>query len=122
MITPLKLEQQLPTGRCPREAHRRHGRLGPAVHEAKHLDSRHARPHELAEFHLGLTWGPVGPARQGGALDGLPHGGMRVAEDERPPRSDVVQVTPAVDVGESGPIRAGDEERCAADRTKGPHG
>ena len=47
---------------------------------------------------------------------------MAVAEDQRPPRADVIEVAIAVDVEEIGPFAAGDEERLAADarRRRGP--
>ena len=46
---------------------------------------------------------------------------MRVAEDERPPRQDVVHVPIAVHVDEVGPLASLDEERRAADRAEGAH-
>ena len=38
-----------------------------------------------------------------------------MAEDHRAPRSDVVEVAPAVDVGEPLPVGPGEEDRLAAD-------
>ena len=40
---------------------------------------------------------------------------VAVAEDQRPPRADVVEVAVAVDVEEVRPLAAGDEQRLAAD-------
>ena len=47
---------------------------------------------------------------------------MRVAEDQRPPREDVVDVAVPVDVDEVRALAAVDEERRAADRLERAHG
>ena len=51
---------------------------------------------------------------------GRSHLGMRVAQNHRAPRADVIDVRVAVDVVEVGPCGAGDERRFAADRAERP--
>ena len=53
-------------------------------------------------------------------LDGLDDARMGVAEDERPPGADVIEVAVAVEVEEVRPFAAGDEERLAADGRRRP--
>ena len=44
---------------------------------------------------------------------------MAVAENHRPPRTDVVEVADAVDVGQPLPLGLPEEDRLAADATEG---
>ena len=55
------------------------------------------------------------------ALDGLEHLGVRVAEDQGPPRADVVDEAVAVDVDQLRALAAVDEERVAPDRAHRAH-
>ena len=47
------------------------------------------------------------------------HHGRRVAEDQRPPGADVVDVLVAVDVPDAAALAAGHERRLAADGAEG---
>src|SRR5439155_7903648 len=49
------------------------------------------------------------------------HGGVAVAEDHRPPRTDVVDIALAFGVEDAGAFGAGDESRRAADRAERAH-
>jgi hypothetical protein len=46
---------------------------------------------------------------------------MRVAEDQRPPGADIVDVALAVGIGDAGAGTGNEEARRPADRTKSPH-
>ena len=56
------------------------------------------------------------------ALDRRHHVRVGVAEDQRPPGADVVDVAVAVDVVEIGALAALDEQRLPAHRAEGAHG
>ena len=51
-------------------------------------------------------------------LDGGHHARMAVAEDQRSPRGDIIEVAVAIDVEEERAFTAGDERRLAADGAK----
>ena len=53
-----------------------------------------------------------------GLFDGLDNARMGVAENERSPGADVIEILVAVDVVEIRPFAAGDEERLTADAPK----
>src|SRR5262249_21581343 len=82
---------------------------------AHHLDGGHGVDDELGELRLGLGGGAEGHAAAHRLLDGADDARVGVAEDQRPPRADVVEVLVAVEVVEVRPVAAGDEQRLAAD-------
>ena len=93
-----------------------HRGLRPRGGHAQHLHALHP-PGDLGrERHLGGRGGAeAGPAcgRRG---ERVQHLGVGVAEDQRPPRADVVDVAVPVDVDELGALAPLDEDRVAPDR------
>src|SRR5216110_1534477 len=47
VVTAFELDDELPTGRRARQAHRGHRRLGAAVYKPHHLEAGHAPPHRF---------------------------------------------------------------------------
>src|SRR5690606_2638127 len=70
---------------------------------------------------LGRSGGAVTQAGCGRRLHGTHHLRMRVTDDHRPPRADVVDVTAALRIGEPGAVCAANERRRATDRAKRAH-
>ena len=54
--------------------------------------------------------------------DGVDHAPMGVAQDQRPPRADPIDVLVAVHVDQRRALAAGDEDRVPADRAHRPDG
>jgi hypothetical protein len=82
------------------------------------------RQHFAQQFgHLDLAFGrrTEGQSLQRRLLHRGDHFRMRVAEDQRPPGADIVDVALAVGVGDARAGTGGEEARRTADRTKGPH-
>ena len=105
VIAAFELDDEVASGRRAGQPHGRHRRLRPAVHEPHHLETRHAPPHFFGELDLGLARRAVRPAALCRLADCLEYGGVRVTEDQRPPRTDVVDV--ALAVGVFGPTPGG---------------
>src|SRR2546428_12344939 len=61
-------------------------------------------------------------ASRRGLVDGRNDGRRGVAEDERAPRAEEVQIGAAVDVPDPRPLSVRDEERVTADSAERPHG
>jgi len=74
------------------------------------------------ELHLPPGGGAVAGALRRGSRDGLDDRRMRVAEDQRTPGADPVDVVVAVDVGDREAGGALDEDRVAPDRVHRPDG
>ena len=114
-----ELDDHVPSGEAAGQADGAHRRLGAGADQAHHLDRRHRLHNQLGKLRL-----PFGGSAEAGTamqsfLDGPDHARMGMAEDERPPRTDVIEVTIAVDVVEIRPFAAGNEDRLAADAAKG---
>ena len=122
VIAALELHDELAARDRAGQPHAGHGRLGPAVHEAHHLETRHAPPHRFGELDFRLARRAVGPAARHGLCHGGEHCGMRVAQDQRPPGADVVQVLAAVDIGDAGAVGVRDKKWRPADCPERPHG
>ena len=120
VVAARELEDELALGGRPGHPHRAHRRLGAAVHEPDHLERRHPAPHELCELHLGLARRAVAPPPPGRYLNRLQHCRVSVAQDERSPGADIVDVGPAIDIGEATPGRARDEKGRPAYCTERP--
>ena len=100
---------------------RRHSNDRPHRGCRNQQDARRAWVDVIAQPDLGLGWSPErGPAasRLDGGLDYLAAG---VAEQQRAPRLDEVDVAAAVDVLDDGAVAAREEARRPADRTVRAH-
>ena len=100
VIAARELDQLVASGEAAREPQRAHRRFGAARTKANRLDRRNHRADELGEFAFGFGRRAVRRTACGCGLHGFDDGGMRVAENERPPRHDVVDVGVAVEIGE----------------------
>ena len=117
-----ELDERLAAGGRAGEPDRAHRRLGARGRHAQHVDARHALADELGELDLAGRRRAVARAERGGRGDGLDHRRVGVAEDQRAPGADVVDVDVAVDVEDLRALGALDEDRVAADRAHRAHG
>ena len=100
---------------------RRHGRLGTGVDQA-HLLDRRPRDDLLGEVHLTRGGRAEARAQRGGLAQRLHHRRVRVAENERAPGADQVDVPTTVGVEEPRTLPPDHEARGAADGTERAHG
>src|SRR5262245_42774746 len=122
VIAPVELHEHIASG-CPtRDADRAHGRLGAGAHEPYHFDRRVRLRDRFGDLDLAGRRCSVARPPSGGGGNGLHHGRRGVTEDEGPPRPDVVDVRPTVDVPETRALGARDGKRLAADTPKGTDG
>ena len=103
-----------------REPQRTHRRLGAGVDEADQLDARHRLLDEPRQLDLERARRAVARALADGLLERRNDARMGVAEDERAPREDVVDVPVPVDVDEVRALTPVDEERRPPDRLERP--
>ena len=122
VVGALELDDLVAPGERARQADGGHGGLGARVDKAHHLDRGHPFDHAPRKIQLERARCAVaGPARRG-LLHRRHHSRVRVPEDERPPRKDVVDVAVTVDVDEIRALAALDEERLPTDGFERPHG
>ncbi len=104
-----------------RDANRAHRRLRAGAHEADELEARHRVADEPREVELEGARRAEARSLAQRLLERGYDPRMRVAEDQRAPREDVVHVAVPVDVDEIRALAAVDEERRAADRLERAH-
>src|SRR5262249_6454799 len=98
MVATFKLDDVLALGKGPRQPDGGHCRFGPGTDKADFLDGGKGCDDLLRQ--LGFAWcacaeaGPIAIR----SLDGLDHGWMRVAKDQRSPGTDIIDVLVAVSV------------------------
>ena len=117
-----ELDDDIPPGVAARDADGAHGRLGAGRHHADHLDGRDAGDDALGQLALALGRRAETRPPADGLLGGRDDARVGVAEDERPPGVDVVEVAVAIEVEQVRPLAACDEQRLAADRPEGAGG
>ena len=99
-----------------------HAGLGAGAHEAEHLDGRDGVDDQSRQTAFQLGGSAEARPPLGGALDRRYDPRVRVAQDQRPPRTDVVDVLASVGIVDARALAALDERRHAAHGSKGPHG
>src|SRR5687768_10298383 len=122
MIAPIELEDAIPAGESARKTDRTQGRLGAARYEAQHLEVWHSFENELTKTQLQLGRHSERRAVLQRSLDSVYDHRMRVAEHERSPREDVVDVFPAVHIADSRSLSARRDDRLSAHTSKRPDG
>jgi hypothetical protein len=123
VVAARELEDAVAAGRAAREPERAHRRLRPGGDEPHLLDRGNGVDELLGERHFALRRRAVGRSCGGGLLYGLDHLGIGVAEDERAPGEDPVEIAVALGIPEVSALAALGEERLAgADGAPGTHG
>ena len=121
MIASGKFENHVTTCVASRQTNRRHGRLGPGVHHAHHLNGGKGLDDQLRQADLTFCRRPKAASVCGGLLYCCDDLRMRMAEDQGPPGTNVVQVDVAIHIIK--PCSGGtlDERRLQVDRFEGPY-
>ena len=118
VVAPDELDDLRPPRERPRDAQRAHRGLGPGADEPDELEARHRLLNEARELELERAGRAEARPLAQRLLERTDDSRMRMAENERPPGEDVVEVAVAVDVDEVRAFAALDEERRAAHGSK----
>jgi hypothetical protein len=122
VIAAFELDQQIAPGEAARQADRAHRRFGPGAHQADHFERGQQGAQELGHLDLALGRRAEGEPVRGGLLDGGDHLRLGMAQDQRSPRTDVIEIGPAIGIGDAGTRPGGEKARRPADRPKGSTG
>src|ERR1035438_5514169 len=98
-----------------------HGRFSAGADKPKLFNRRVAGNHALGQVALRRRRSAEAGGAARGALDSLHHRWKGVAQNHRPPRTEVVDIAFAVGVEEPRSLRPLDERGLAAYRAKRPH-
>ena len=99
-----------------------HGGLRAGVHQPKQLHGGHGRVDKPGQLHLALSRSTEGRTAGRPLLHRHHHSRMGVAQDERSPGADVVDVFVAVHVPDAGALATPDEGRLATHGAEGADG
>ncbi|OQA43269.1 MAG: hypothetical protein BWY52_01922 [Chloroflexi bacterium ADurb.Bin325] len=121
VVAALELDDLVPPGERARQPQRAHGGLRARVDEAQQLHAGHEALDQPGQLELQRAGRAEARTLRGRAAQRGGHTRVRMAEDQRPPREDVIQEAVAVHVVEIGPFPARDEQRVAAHRAERAH-
>ncbi len=118
MVAALELDDRVAAGGGTRHSNGGCSGLGAAVDHAHYLNRRRQRNDQLGEIDFGRAGSryPEGSPARRGVLDRIDHVGLRVAQDDRPPRADEVDELGAILRDEHGAGGSGYERRMAPNR------
>ncbi len=121
VISALELHDAFAPGRGARQPDRGHRGLGARIDAPQHLEGGHTLAYQLGELDLRGARRAVGPASPRGVANRRQDGRVRMAQNQRPPRADVVDVRLAVGIGEPATLGPGHEKGRPAHRPERPH-
>ena len=116
----LELDHLLAARISPGQAHGRHRSLGARIHHAHHFHTGYEFGDQPGHFNLRLSGRPETRTLLAGPLEPFNDAWRRVAQNQRSPRTDVVDVFPSVRVVNLRSASTGYEQRLAADRAERP--
>ena len=122
VITSFELHYQIAPGEAAGQPYGRHGGFGPGADQARHLDGGHGVADGFGQLHLALGGRAETGAPGERAFEGVDDDRMTVAEQQRSPGPDVVDVLVAIHVEDVRALAARDERRVAAHGAIGAHG
>ena len=122
VIAAFELHDLRPPRVTARESQRGHRRLGAGAHQPHQLERWEQTAQRLRDLDLAFSRRAERQSVKCGLLHSAHGIGMRVPEDRRAPRPDVVDVALAVRVPQVRAFATDEEARRAADRAKGAHG
>ena len=121
MIATLELNQQVAAGVAARQPNGAHRRLGPGTDQANHFQRRQQLAQQVRHVDLAFGRCAEGESLERRFLHRGDHLRVGVAENQRPPGTDIIDVALAVGVGDVGTGTGNEKARRAADRTEGAH-
>ena len=119
VVTAGELDNAIAAGEAPGQADGRHRGLRAAIDHPKTLNAGHGLYHVLGQLAFALCRSAEGGSRLQRFLDCFDHGRVAVPQDHRPPRTDVVQITIAIDVGQRGTVALGEQNGVASNGAEG---
>ena len=119
VVAAVELHDDLAPGSGARQPDGRHRRLGAGADEAHLLDGGKRLGHQRGQIGFGRSGRAEARAVARGLDDGLDDLRIGVAQNQRAPGADVVDVAIAVGVPDVRALAADEERRVAADRTEG---
>src|SRR3954463_12981377 len=119
VVVPGELDDQRPAGGPPGQPDRGEHGLGAGVPQPHPLDRWHPVANLLRQVQLALGRGAEGETPAGRGGDRLHDSGVRVPEDQWPPRADQVDVAPSVGIGDPGTGPLHHEAGGSADGAEG---
>ena len=120
MITAFELDGDVASGEAAGHAQGAHGGFRPGVYQTYELHGGHQFPYRLSQFDLQFRRSPEAGAAGQGFVDRREDFRVAVAQQQRPPRADVVDVFVIVFVEKTGALPPLDEARPTADATPRP--
>ena len=117
-----KLDDFHSAGKPSRQPHGAHCRLGAGADHPHFLDAGNGTDDQFGQMRFGLGRRAIAGAPRQRRFNRRHHAGVAMAEDHRPPGTDVVEVGVAVDIGEPLPLRLSKKNRLPAHRSKGAGG
>ena len=121
VVTPFKLDDFIARGKATRGTQSAHGGFRSRIDHAHHLHAGIRCRHQLGHLDFRLGGQAVAHAVGQCLLCRLQHVGVRVAQNHRPPRADIVEPIVAVDVRDMAALCAFDKYGAAPYRAKRPH-
>ncbi len=118
VVGAVELHDHVPPREAARHAQSAHRGLGPTRHATQHLYARITLDHRFREAHLSLRRRAERKALGSRFRNALHDLGMRVTEDRRTPRTDVVEIRIVVGIEDARPERTRDEQRMPANRAE----
>ena len=122
VVAAFEFQNQVALGESARDANGGHGRFGAGADEANALDGRHRAGDLLAQFDFERRSHAVAGAAPRLLGDRGDHVRVRVAQNQRAPGADVIDVLAPVHILEARALRAIDDQRRAAHGAKRAHG
>ena len=121
VIAALEFDDIFPLGEGPRQANGRHGGFSAGADQAQHLDGGHGLGDHFRQLSFRRRAGAEACACARGRLDGAHHYGRSVAQNERPPGADIINVAIAIGIEQIRALAAHNHRRRAAHRAEGTH-
>src|ERR1700739_914041 len=122
VIATLKLDDEISFGNAPCQPDGTHGGFRAARNEAHFLDERNRFGDQRGELQFQFSGDAETCAAPSLLRNGRADGGMRVTEQHRAPRTDVIKELVAVRIVKILAASLFDDQRLAADGTKRPDG
>jgi hypothetical protein len=122
VIAAFEFQGEVTAGKAARQANSAHASLGSRIDQTDHFDGRNSVDDQFSKFDFAAGGRAEAGAEFEDGSEGIDDRLGTVAEDERAPGTDVIDVFIAIDVEHMGAVAAGDEARSASNRAEGAHG
>ena len=121
VIAAFELDGDVAAGEAAGDAQGAHGGCGAGVDQAHHLHGGHHGADGLGQFDFEFRGSAETGAAGQGFLNGVEDLRVAMADEQRAPGTDVIDVFVIVDIEEMRALAAGDEAGRAADAAPGAH-